>query len=35
MAGGLNKDSIAELEKEGIKKVLIGTSLHSGEIAIL
>lgn len=35
IAGGLNKDSIAELEKEGIKKVLIGTSLHSGEIAIL
>lgn len=35
MAGGLNKDSIDELEKLGIKKVLVGTSLHSGEINII
>lgn len=35
IAGGINKDSLDELEKEGIKKVLIGTSLHNGEIAIL
>lgn len=35
IAGGLNKDSLEDLEKEGIKKVLIGTSLHNGEIAIL
>lgn len=35
IAGGLNKDSIDELEKLGIKKVLVGTSLHSGEINII
>ena len=35
IAGGLNKDSIAQLEKMGIKKVLVGTSLHSGEINII
>ena len=35
IAGGLNKDSLAELESLGIKKVLIGTSLHSGEITLL
>lgn len=35
VAGGINKESLEELEKEGIKKVLIGTSIHNGEIAIL
>ena len=35
IAGGLNKDSIDDLEKIGIKKVLVGTSLHSGEINII
>lgn len=35
IAGGLNKDSIGELESLGIKKVLIGTSLHSGEVKLL
>ena len=35
IAGGLNKESIAELEKIGIKKVLVGTALHSGEIRLL
>ncbi|WP_292885667.1 HisA/HisF family protein [Methanobrevibacter sp. UBA212] len=35
IAGGLNKDSLAELESWGIKKVLIGTSLHSGDVKIL
>ncbi|WP_298502138.1 HisA/HisF family protein [uncultured Methanobrevibacter sp.] len=35
MAGGLNKNSIGELESLGIKKVLIGTSLHSGEVRLL
>jgi len=35
IAGGLNKDSLGELESLGIKKVLIGTSLHSGEVKLL
>ncbi|WP_407432890.1 HisA/HisF family protein [Methanobrevibacter sp.] len=35
IAGGLNKDSISELQELGIKKVLVGTSLHSGEISII
>lgn len=35
IGGGINKESILELEEEGIKKVLIGTSLHSGEINLL
>jgi phosphoribosylformimino-5-aminoimidazole carboxamide ribotide isomerase len=35
IAGGLNKDSLGELESMGIKKVLIGTSLHSGEVKLL
>ncbi|MDO5849380.1 MAG: HisA/HisF family protein [Methanobrevibacter sp.] len=35
IAGGINKESLKELEKEGIKKVLIGTSIHNGEISIL
>ena len=35
IAGGLNKDSLNELESLGIKKVLIGTSLHSGEVNLL
>ncbi|MBE6489918.1 MAG: HisA/HisF family protein [Methanobrevibacter sp.] len=35
IAGGLNKQSIGELDALGIKKVLIGTSLHSGEVNII
>lgn len=35
IAGGINKKSLEELENAGIKKVLIGTSLHSGELPIL
>lgn len=35
IAGGLNKNSLAELESIGIKKVLIGTSLHSGDVKLL
>lgn len=35
IAGGLNKESLSELESLGIKKVLIGTSLHSGEVKLL
>ena len=35
IAGGINKQSLSELESLGIKKVLIGTSLHSGEVKIL
>ena len=35
IGGGLNKKSIDELERLGIKKVLVGTSLHSGEISII
>ena len=35
IAGGLNKESLGELEALGIKKVLIGTCLHSGEVTLL
>ena len=35
IAGGLNKNSLNELESLGIKKVLMGTSLHSGEVKLL
>lgn len=35
IAGGLNKESLGELDSLGIKKVLIGTSLHSGEVSLL
>ena len=35
IAGGLNKGSLGELESLGIKRVLIGTSLHSGEVKLL
>ena len=35
IAGGLNKDSLGELESFGIKKVLMGTGLHSGDVKIL
>lgn len=35
IAGGLNKQSIGELDSLGIKKVLIGTSLHSGEVKLI
>lgn len=35
IAGGLNKESLGELDSLGIKRVLIGTSLHSGEVKIL
>jgi phosphoribosylformimino-5-aminoimidazole carboxamide ribotide isomerase len=35
IAGGLNKESLDELDSLGIKKVLIGTSLHSGEVNLL
>ena len=35
IAGGLNKQSIGELDALGIKKVLIGTSLHSGEVKLI
>ncbi len=35
IAGGLNKESLKQLESLGIKKVLIGTCLHSGEVNLL
>ena len=35
IAGGLNKNSLTELESIKIKKVLMGTSLHSGEVKLL
>ena len=35
IAGGLNKQSIDELDSLGIKKVLIGTALHSGDVKLL
>ncbi|WP_299524291.1 HisA/HisF family protein [uncultured Methanobrevibacter sp.] len=34
IAGGLNNESINNLEKIGIKKVLVGTALHSGEMKL-
>ncbi len=34
IAGGINKKSLKELENKGIKKVLIGNALHSGDIPI-
>ena len=34
VAGGLNNKSINELEELGIKKVLVGTALHSGEMKL-
>ena len=35
IAGGLNNKSVSELEDMGIKKVLVGTALHSGEMNLL
>jgi len=35
IAGGLNKESLNQLDSLGIKKVLVGTSLHSGEVKLL
>lgn len=35
IAGGLNNKSVSELEDMGIKKVLVGTALHSGEMKLL
>lgn len=35
IGGGITPESLNDLYKENIKKVLIGTSLHSGEIDIL
>lgn len=35
IGGGINEESLEELENKGIKKVLIGNSLHSGNISIL
>ena len=34
IAGGLNNNSVSELEDIGIKKVLVGTALHSGEMKL-
>lgn len=35
IAGGLTNNSVVELEKLGIKKVLVGTALHSGEMKLI
>ena len=35
IAGGLNNESLRELENTGIKKVLVGTALHSGEMKLI
>lgn len=35
IAGGLNNESLRELENIGIKKVLVGTALHSGEMKLI
>ena len=35
IAGGLNNKAVSELENIGIKKVLVGTALHSGEMKLL
>ncbi|WP_409199387.1 HisA/HisF family protein [Methanobrevibacter sp. DSM 116169] len=34
LGGGITADELDDLESKGIKKVLIGTSLHSGEITL-
>ena len=34
LGGGITKNEINELSKNGIKKVLVGSSLHSGEIGL-
>ncbi len=34
IGGGINLKNLAELKKQGLKKALIGTSLHSGEIRL-
>ena len=35
IAGGLTNNSVSELEDIGIKKVLVGTALHSGEMKLI
>ena len=35
IGGGVNRESVNELESFGIKKALIGTSIHNGEIKII
>lgn len=35
IAGGLNNESLRELENIGIKKALVGTALHSGEMKLI
>ena len=35
IAGGLNNKAVSELENICIKKVLVGTALHSGEMKLL
>ena len=35
IGGGLTNKSLGELEKLGIKKVLVGTALHSGEMKLI
>ena len=35
IGGGLTNNSLDELEKLGIKKVLVGTALHSGEMKLI
>lgn len=35
IGGGVNRESVNELESLGIKKALIGTSIHNGEIKII
>ena len=34
LGGGINPQNLKEIQEKGIKKALIGTSLHSGEIRI-
>ena len=34
IGGGINPQNLKEVKQQGIKKALLGTSLHSGEIRI-
>jgi phosphoribosylformimino-5-aminoimidazole carboxamide ribotide isomerase len=35
LGGGINKEEVLKINKFGIKKVLIGTALHNGEISTI
>ena len=35
VGGGINSENLKKLEKQGFKKALIGTSIHTGEIRLI